>query len=696
MAKKRKKIKIALNRIRGVAQLPISDDTNLPAYSRFVDTPLNKQRYFFEPPLDKSEIVDQDNPDKKFYRLGMEFYSRPCFHIVTNGVPLVGEDIAKTFASTLIKKYANKELSNSFFNNATSAIKLFFTYLSKLENPPILFTDLIQTHFSGWVNSFSDTTTAKRHKDTLQALVKMHPHGESLNLERLWISHSLHGDNKVLEHQDFDRLVGENDYSDQVMFQVLAFLCFDLEKIEERFNRIKYMTLEDLGSDYYPYSAISSENKKFLSIFTRGEKCHEILLDNMFLTHQDRNPKDIKLRAEHASKYLQKLYQVTATKTFKQTFPTDPMPEFLTYLVNGMWSRPKSTGLLRKYVPFYGLASHHHQTTIVIYTLISAGINKEVVFSLRRIINGKPWYENFDVELGITEDSATRDKQIVIYGEKHKGKGAYKSIPITLTVNSPLYRYIKMFDETRDPDRKYIFNSKDTNNELNQFCEAYPIYDDDGERLMSLSPNKFRKTFAGHKLLKLLGNVGSADELVVKLKESLNHSSFDTTLFSYIMKSGVGNTALNTAIVSLTSDLLEKALAFKGTIREDHEKNAGNKRVFLCECNDPTNPTHGLPIAGQCNRFDMCLGCERSEVYSNNLPSICFRLLQYEEKRIENPEAFGATLEDRRQIAMDTIATFRLKHPNGEVVVEESYQVATQAMADNKPMMPPIIQSGAL
>jgi hypothetical protein len=266
VARKRRKIEIDLSSTKRVAQLPITDKTKLPAYYRFVDTPANKQRYFFEPPFDATEIKDESNPNKKFYRLGKKFYGRDCFHIVADGIPLVGEDISKTFARILIKKFSNKELSNSFFSNASSAIHLFFKYLSNLTNRPDRFTDLTQMHFSGWLNAFSDTVAGKRHKDTLQALVTEHPHGKNLNLGRLWVFHKVHNETKAKDLLDFDRLVGEDDYSDQVMFQILAFLCFDLEKIEERFDKLNEMTSESLGDDYFPVGSMNSRNLRLMSL----------------------------------------------------------------------------------------------------------------------------------------------------------------------------------------------------------------------------------------------------------------------------------------------------------------------------------------------------------------------------------------------------------------------------------------------
>ena len=88
----------------------------------------------------------------------------------------------------------------------------------------------------------------------------------------------------------------------------------------------------------------------------------------------------------------------------------------------------------------------------------------------------------------------------------------------------------------------------------------------------------------------------------------------------------------------------------------------------------------------------MCLGCERSEVYAMHLARITYRIMQYDKIALENPLTFSGLLEDRRQIALDTINKFRNEHGRGVEVVEHAYYEATQAMKDGIPLLPAIIQ----
>ena len=77
------------------------------------------------------------------------------------------------------------------------------------------------------------------------------------------------------------------------------------------------------------------------------------------------------------------------------------------------------------------------------YALISTGKNLETVLSWKNQVNGKRWYENFDVELGINSESASRDQSVVLVGTKNRGQKKTKPISTPIKVNSPLFNYLK-------------------------------------------------------------------------------------------------------------------------------------------------------------------------------------------------------------------------------------------------------------
>ena len=134
MAKKRK-AKIQLSKLEGdrVTPLSVEDRCTLPPYHHFIDAPDQSYRLFFEEPRSEDEIEDLNRPDKKFCRIKS---GHNPFWIVADGVGLVGEDIAKTFAVLLSKKVLNGQITASQQQMYHGAIKSFFGYVNSLDTPP--------------------------------------------------------------------------------------------------------------------------------------------------------------------------------------------------------------------------------------------------------------------------------------------------------------------------------------------------------------------------------------------------------------------------------------------------------------------------------------------------------------------------------------------------------------------------------
>ena len=253
-----------------------------------------------------------------------------------------------------------------------------------------------------------------------------------------------------------------------------------------------------------------------------------------------------------------------------------------------------------------------------------------------------------------------------------------------------------MDDVINKPEREFFFDRIKSaavfRNFSMTFLESYTTTEDSGIRMTVINSRKLRKTFAGHLVLKAVADAEDGVDLVSRLIEALNHENFDTTLFSYILKTGVGNHVINSAIVALTTDMLDKALTFQGKICEPEQRSESNKSLYLCDCTDDTKPTHNVPIASRCKKYDMCLGCERSEVYAHHLKNIYFRLMQYDEIAAKNPLTFSGLLEDRRQIANDTIERFKKEHSEGEELTGLAFQDASEAFHRGEMLVPPIMQ----
>jgi hypothetical protein len=703
MAKKIK-AKIVLSQADNkIVSMPIVDKNGLPSYSRFFDTHDNLVRIFFENPRSKTEVTDSRYPQKSY--IGTGKYStgkKTGFLIFRDGETLVGADIAKTFAQLMIKKDINRKLSKASVGNLHSAIKSFFLYIASLESQALQFNKLTVMFFSSWLNSLA-TNVARTHKNHIKTLLDLHPLVSQFDLSSIKLKEKTNNIRSIGQ-VEFDQITEQYDYSDKELMQILAYSFYEIEQAEKHLAGVETTTIADLKSDYIPYHNLSIRNETIKRLFESGVDGHEKLLKHIYLGIRDEKNGFRLIKSKPNYKlFVDRIFTI-GKHLYKNEYSHST--DFEKFLKSQALSlrppRNKESDRVNiksgrvNYFERLTLKSLHHELAILIYTMITTGLNLETVLAWKWKVNNKPWYENYDVELGITDKTIPRDKSIVMLGKKMKGKGISKPIATTITVNSPLFNYLKFLDKTRIDNRVHVFSIRNVHDKLKAFAQHYPIINDNGEPLSTIHTRRLRKVFAGHKLISLLKDVKSSYELVAKLKDALNHNQFDTTLFSYILKSGVGNLVLNSAIVALTSDLLEKSLIFSGEIKEDNERRDETNKVFLCDCSDPTKPTHGLQIADRCRKYDMCLGCERSEVYSEHLPAIWYRILQYEDMKMTDYETFKITLEDRLSIAKNTIEQYKIKHTKGKEVADKSYETAVNAMLNKTPLLPPILQFGSL
>lgn len=693
MAKKRKgKLKIKLSKPDN-SNVVLITENSLPAYHHFIDSPDHKFRLFFEYPKSIDEVIDELRPNKKFLR---KKSNHNPFLLMQDGKNLVSDDIARTFSRLLMRKVMNGYATNPVRpgDKEHSAIKSFFSYLASLETSPQKFEEITIIHLSGWLSQVSKGSSATLKK-ALTSLLDLHPMSNALDMTDLRCSHDIK-QSKALEEVDFDEIVKESDYSEKVHFQFLAFIYYEIELAEERLKNLQEASVDILRDDYIPLSELVKKNPTIERLLNSGEEGFKQIFYHYYLFIKD-EVNGIR-KFEHEPNYHwfnTRLSEISKSLNKDSDNPKDKIENFRAFCISSQpdnWS-VTPTSEQSPLFSYLSLASKHHELAILLYALITLGINKEVALSWKWEVNGRPWYENYDVDLGINHNSPPRDKKIVLKGIKSKG-GKQTPVLKSISVNSPLYGYLKFLDKTRPEGREYIFKFGSTGGIFAAFCKHYPIIDDDDKRLSSIETRKFRKSYIGYKTLKLLKGVKSADDLVNNLREALNHKSFDTTFSSYIMKSGMARMVVDSAIVALTTEMLEEVMTFKGKIKEDSERSEENIPVFLCDCSDPLNPSHGLPIAEKCLKYDMCLGCERSEVYSEHLPAICYRIMEYEEKEDVTPEVFNITLVDKLIIARDVVEKFKNNHSKGMETVEEAYVIATAAMNNGERLLPPILNFG--
>lgn len=331
--------------------------------------------------------------------------------------------------------------------------------------------------------------------------------------------------------------------------------------------------------------------------------------------------------------------------------------------------------------------------------MMQTGVNKEVALSIPSLgEDGKSILLRSDT-LFTNEDGIS--DEIELYGFKEKvGSSRKKTVTFSIVKDSPLYemlvdyeRYFKL--DSNGPFfefNKHFGQAWSKAGGMVDFLSVYPIFDENGEQVTSVITKKFRKVFASGQLLDRIKNIKNANDLAEKIREDLNHGSLDTTLTHYLLKTNIGLGVIDTAIATITSDRLAEAIKFKGQIPLTENVKV-KKTVYMCDCEDPTNPSHDVSIAAECKHYDLCLGCERSVVTKDHLPYICTRILQYEKERLIDPNIWPATFENLWCIALDTLDQYVAKDKlNGQRYVDEAWELARTGQIS----LPPIINSNKL
>jgi hypothetical protein len=500
-------------------------------------------------------------------------------------------------------------------------------------------------------------------------------------------------------------------YSDSVMYQILA-LC--LEGFQRRIGYLKRyesLTEADMPSDWLCPGRDNTkrahgkrwETESFellVKWLNDEESGYQILIDHFILHHKA----GVIKTSNHGSLRGGILDKVKALAMREEVRPLLDRFWKTTALWHGFSYPMNNRSILRFYLKKKTAQEPSPMINQIAWCLanllmMQTGINKEVALSIPSegecgqsiLLRGNTVF--------VSDDGESTEAEL--YGFKERsGVDRRKVIPIVLPKDSPLFEMLVDYQRYVKVDFNGPFFELDKNFAANwnkagpiyDFDSVYPIIDENGKQLSSIDTKKFRKVFASGQLLDRLQGIKDPNDLAECLRNDLNHGNLDTTLSHYLLKSAVGRSVIDMAIATITSEKLHEALRFKGKIDVD-ERTHVKKKVFLCDCEDPTNPSHDVAIALECKHYDLCLGCERSVITQFHLPYICTRILQYEEARLADPYIWPATFEDRWSIAHDALDQYVAKDKkNGQRLVDEAWVAAREGRFS----LPPIINSNRM
>lgn len=641
-------------------------------------------RFFLQSP------TDQEKADTKALqeRGKTEDFSVVVYNINLNGVkiarkhkPLVdsvtdlGFDsaFAENIARIFISKLGNGLKPGAGLQGCQIAILAFLTFVKGKEYSVSGFTlnDLSKEHFEQFKDSLDPASHSSYNSYRTFNALKIVLVDHVSSAVKPWLNALVIGKatpKKPLAEHTSPLFQEEDLYSDAVLYQMLGYFLTQFQSIFDRFEYFNTLKVSDMPNDWWdPRINYRANEDKFKPIQHEYDRCqyiemllqekryedilkHDLIFTEVgysnkrFLslsTHEKNKINDYK---EHQSKYydyIKNTHNIDATlhNSYLSGFDSSIQPTF--HRIMG-WC----------------LAN---------ILMIQTGINKEVALSIPSLTDsGGSVLENRDTIFLSREQSS----EIQLYGYKEKtgSKTSVKMIEAPIQKGGLLHTYLKRYEKYKASSEGPFFEvgSKLWGNALfgsagrSTFLYLFPILNDHGTPLESIDTRKFRKIYGNAKLLELTEGVESPQELADKIHTILQHNDLDTFLNHYLFNTNRGAAAIDSVIVGITASKLEEALNFKGKIETSSEEQENRKednriKVFLCDCENPFNPSHSEVIHDSCRHYDLCLGCERSIVCQEHLPFICARIIQYQEFREKNVRLWSEFYEDQYMIAHDTL-----------------------------------------
>lgn len=618
------------------------------------------------------------------------------------------DDFATDLVRLVINYFQGKNIGSSSVQYISMALRKFVEFLASQSQIPSTLTDIDKDIWMAFLDALEADKRVKKVKSIFNSSrAPFAAYGlTSLGGSLKDISTRGRRRNKPsLEHTS--ELAEATDYSDVVMYQLLSLFIFEFERRIGYLKRYESIAEADMPKDWlYPGRRPAGgkgvgrgirDTVELVRQWLQDEDAgYQILIDHHLIHYKaglikrkkngslDGGVKAILYNLRHSSE--------------------EPPDSKFQKEMGRRHSFNRSRGGLGLF-DFYLKKKTPTETNVVIdqigwclanLVMMQTGVNLEVVLTIpSKAENGKSILTRGDT-LFIKQNGV--ETEINLFGLKARGGKnlSLKVIDVVVSKTSPLYqmlieyeRYVKVGDGPFfEFGKSFITNWSFASQSSRNLSESYPVTDEKGQQLPTIDTTKFRKVFASGQLLDRMKNVKDMNELAEMLRDDLNHGNLDTTLTNYLMKSTVGRSVIDIAIATITSQKLND-LKCKSQI-EGPKPVPFKKKVFLCHCADPQNPSHDVAIADECRHYDLCLGCEQSIITKEHLPYISLRIVQYEAEREKDPIIWPALYEDKWCIAHDALARYIKKNKtNGQDLVDEAWIAAREGRVTLPPIIAP-------
>jgi hypothetical protein len=537
----------------------------------------------------------------------------------------ISELLSQQLSQLIIYALNGKKLAKSSIENTVFSLRRFIDFLSNsnIKDPDSF--SIFNVQYNDWINyrSYLEESSFKDIRNIFGAVLSVFSTFPETNfsgsLKRITAPSNKR--RMISNGHTLSFIEEDNAYSDAVMYQFLAHFIFRFEQQIQYLKHYEELSVDFMDKDWiYPGRKTNyvkdPNNKKvkrgqsdqfiLLNRWLSDEEGYKRILDHKLLWYKlgCRGGKSFTSKICCFTKYYEglndkyTLYKTWERKTHFQEEWNGNNDVFGLYVKRS--SSEDASGNM-------GQLAFCLANIVMIYT----GLNKEVVLSWPSEVNGKSILDQRD-SLFIKDNG--QNKEIEIPGIKAR-TGILtkdKTIRVAIVVDSPLFKMLKKYEKYAKHDENGPFFEFTSNTFKRSWGGSkdkfkYSVMDDSGKLIQTLNTSKFRKVFATTRMLEHLKGVKNSQDLADRLRRDLDHNNFDVTLSHYILRSQNATNVLDLAIVTITSEKIRQALEFKGVIAINKKPKA-ERMVYLCECADPLNPTHGVAIAKKCTYYDLCVG----------------------------------------------------------------------------------------
>ena len=705
-------------------EVPPAD--GLPPFKRFLDIDGKQRgkklltRVFFVHPTDQ-EVISAEQERK--LKINEQMYviaawmpwmpksahaSIPLFeHCKAMGF---SNDFSADIVRLVINYLQGKHLGRNSLYQTESAMREFVNFLSARSNRPQYITDIDRDAWIDYLNIRSKDKRVVKSENEFNYARGVFSAYTKTSLGG-WIGGLKFTSKRRNLAPEHTSELAENtrDYSDVVMYQLLALFIFTFEQRIGYLKRYEQLTEADMPQDWiYP------GRKKLKNFFKLGEVGEHTLLLEKWLSDEAEGYETV---IDHCIFYhkagLGSRYK--SSRAYRSPFEEKLKAYEKCHGENGLYkafcqAMGDRHGYEREYRAKHFLAYYLKKKTagepniimnqigwcLANLVMMQTGVNREVVLTIPSLGEDGTSILNRGDTVFI-KDGQSCETEVNLYGYKAKtGQAPERVVPIVLPKDGPLYQMLIDYEKYTKVSKYgpfFEFNKGfvgcwSTAGGVADLARHFLVIDESGEKLKTIEASRFRKVFASGALLDRMKNVNDMNELAELLRQDLNHGNFDTTFSHYLLKSSVARSVMDIGIATVISEKLGE-LKCKSNIEVDKPVQY-KKKVFLCHCADPNNPSHDVAIADECRHYDLCLGCDQSVIAKEHLPYICLRILQYEAERKKDPYIWVAIYEDRWCIAHDSLECYIAKDKRyGRLRVDEAWRSAREGRISLPPIIAP-------